>query len=185
MKPLCRNLLFPLLAASVCGAALAQPTESAWYGEIGLSQLNLKVTDGLSAKARPSLLTGTIGYQWLPHLAVEGFVAGGIDRDEVKLNGVNTGIDAKVPSAFGIFLKPGIALGDRVELFGRVGYARTKVRLSAGGVNVDDSNDDLAYGLGLNVNLSRQSYLQANWMNYYDKHQVKLDGLGLVYGRRF
>ncbi len=186
MNPLCRTLLSSLLVAGACGAAHAQPTDSKWYGEIGLSQLNIKAEDGpLSAKARPGLLTGTIGYQWLPNLAVEGFVAGGVSKDEIKLNGVNTGIDAKIPSAYGVFFKPGIRLGERVELFGRVGYARTKLQLSAGGINVDETGDDVAYGLGLNVHLSRQSYLQANWMNYHDSDNIKVEGVGLVYGRRF
>lgn len=186
MNPLCRTLLSSLLAAGACGAAHAQPTDSRWYGEIGLSRLNLKAEDGpLSARARPGLLTGTIGYQWLPNLAVEGFVAGGVSKDEIRLNGVNTGIDADIPSAYGVFFKPGIHLGDRVELFGRVGYARTTLRLSAGGLHVDRSGGDLAYGLGVNVHLNPRSYLQANWMNLHDSDRIRVDGVALVYGRRF
>lgn len=179
-----------VLLAGLASTAQAQQrmgsSDPRLYGEIGLSQLKAKAVDGaLSAEAKPALLSGTIGYQFLPWLAVEGFVAGGVVKDEIKLNGVNTGVDAKVPSVFGVFLKPTLPLGERVELFGRVGIARTKLEMQAGGLNVDDSGSDAAYGLGVNFNLSPMSYLQANWTSYYKKDGVKIEGVGIAYGRRF
>ncbi|MBN9369846.1 porin family protein [Hydrogenophaga sp. YM1] len=190
MTHLSRTMLVSLLAAGLASAASAQqvqsPSDPKLYGEIGLSQLKITAKDGpLSAEAKPGLLTGTLGYRLWPFLSVEGHVAGGVMKDEIKLNGVNTGIDAKVPSTYGLFLKPTLPLGERVELFGRVGVARTKLELSAGGINRDDTGTDTAYGLGVNVHLSPVSYLQANWMNYHDKDGVKAEGVGIVYGRRF
>lgn len=179
-----------VLLAGLASAAQAQQrmgtSDPRLYGEIGLSQLKVKAVDGtLSAEAKPGLLSGTIGYRFLPWLAVEGFVAGGVAKDEIRLNGANTGIDAKIPNVFGVFLKPTLPLGERVELFGRLGVARTKLELQAGGVDIDDSGSDAAYGLGVNVNLSPMSYLQANWTNYYKKDGIKIEGLGIAYGRRF
>jgi attachment invasion locus protein len=179
-----------LLLAGLASSAQAQQrmgnSNPKLYGEIGLSQLKIKAVDGpLSAEAKPGLLSGTIGYQFLPWLAVEGFVAGGVLKDEIKLNGANTGVDAKVPSVFGVFLKPTLPIGERVELFGRVGVARSKLELQAGGLDIDDSGSDVAYGLGLNVNLSPMSYLQANWTSYYKKDGNKIEGVGIAYGRRF
>ena len=72
-----------------------------------------------------------------------------------------------------------------MELFARAGVVRTKLELSAGGIDVDDTGTSGANGVGINVNLSPVSYLQANWMNYYDKDDIKLQGVGLMYGRRF
>lgn len=156
------------------------------YGEIGLSQLKAKAVDGaLSAEAKPALLSGTIGYRFLPWLSVEGLAAGGVIKDEIKLNGSNTGVDAKVPSVFGVFLRPSLPLGERAELFGRVGVARSKLEMQAGGLNIDDSGSDAAYGLGVNVHLSPMSYLQASWTSYYKKDGIKIEGVGIAYGRRF
>ena len=191
MTRLSSSTLAVLLLAGVASTAQAQQqrmgtTDPRLYGEIGLSQLKAKAVDGgLSAEAKPGVLSGTIGYRFLPWLAVEGFAAGGVMKDEIKLNGANTGVDAKVPSIFGVFLKPTLPIGDRVELFGRVGVARTKLELQSGGIDIDDSGSDGAYGLGINVNLSPMSYLQANWTNYYKKDGIKIEGVGIAYGRRF
>jgi len=186
MKSPCRTLLASLIAAGACGAAVAQPADSPWYGEVGLSRLTYKADDGpLSGRANPDLLTGTIGYQWLPNLAVEGLLAGGISSDSIKVNGVTSGADVKVSNAYGVFFKPSIRLGERVELFGRLGYVRTRLRLTAGLVNEAQHRDDAAYGLGVNLNLNPRAYLQANWTSYHDRGKLKVEGLGLVYGRRF
>ncbi|NCT97275.1 MAG: porin family protein [Comamonadaceae bacterium] len=191
MTTLSKSMLASLLALGLVSAATAQQrvqssTDPKLYGEIGLSQLKIEAEDGpLSAEAKPGLLTGTLGYQLWPFLAIEGQVAGNVMKDEIKLNGVNTGVDAKIPHMYGLFLKPTLPLGDRVEVFARAGVVRTKLELSAGGLDVDDTGTSGAYGLGINVNLSRMSYLQANWMNYYDKDDIKVQGVGLMYGRRF
>jgi hypothetical protein len=186
MNSPCRTLLTSLIAAGACSAALAQPADSPWYGEVGLARPTFKADDGaLSARAHPDLLTGTIGYQWLPNLAVEGFLAGGVSSDSIKVNGATSGADVKVSSAYGVFFKPSIHLGERVELFGRLGYVRTHLRLTAGLVNVEGHRDDAAYGLGVNLNLNPRSYIQANWTNYHDKGKVNVEGLGVMYGRRF
>ena len=191
MTTLSTSMLASLLALGLVSAATAQQrvqssTDPKLYGEIGLSQLKIEAEDGpLSAEAKPGLLTGTLGYQLWPFLAIEGQVAGNVMKDEIKLNGVNTGVDAKIPHMYGLFLKPTLPLGDRVEVFARAGVVRTKLELSAGGLDVDDTGTSGASGLGINVNLSRMSYLQANWMNYYDKDDIKVQGVGLMYGRRF
>lgn len=191
MTKLCKTALVSLFAIGVATAASAQQrmqstADPRLYGEIGLSQLKLEAEDGpLRAEAKPGLLTGTLGYQLWPFLAIEGQVAGNVMKDEIRLNGVNTGVDAKIPHMYGLFVKPTLPIGDRVELFARAGVVRTKLKLSTGGIDVDDTGTSGAYGLGINVNLSPASYLQANWMNYYDKDDIKLQGVGLMYGRRF
>lgn len=191
MTKLSKTMLASLLAVGVVTAASAQQrmqstTDPRLYGELGLSQLKIEAEDGpLSAEAKPGVLIGTLGYQLLPFLAIEGQVGGNVMKDEIKLNGANTGVDAKIPHMVGLFVKPTLPLGERVELFARAGVVRTKLKLSTGGIDVDDTGTSGAYGVGVNVNLSPVSYLQANWMNYYDKDDIKLQGVGLMYGRRF
>ena len=57
--------------------------------------------------------------------------------------------------------------------------------LSSAGESVSDSGQDVAYGIGANVNLSRTSYLQASWTSHYDDDGVKLEGLGVAWGMKF
>ncbi len=126
-----------------------------------------------------------LGYQLHPNVAVEGFLGLGIVKDEIELNGTGIGLNAKVKNTVGVFIKPGFMVSDNVELFARLGYLRTKLQLSAGGTSVSDSDTGAAYGLGVNLNLTKTSYVQANWMSYYKEDGVKAQGVALAYGVRF
>jgi attachment invasion locus protein len=174
-------------ALIVAGAAQAQSTQSTGaYGEIGYTFLNLTATSGGdTAKASPGLLTGTLGYKVHPNFAVEAFVGFGANKDGIKLNGASTVFDAEANSSYGIFFRPSFALSDKAEVFGRIGYVKSKASISAGAVSVSDRDTDGAYGLGLNYAVTNTSYLQLNWTTLYKKDGLKADGFGLVYGIRF
>lgn len=175
--------LFSLVAA---GAHAQAQVPSKMYAEFGYAAINLDATSGSNTiKAGPGALTGLIGYQLHPNVAVEGFLGLGLGKDEAKLNGAATGVNAKIDSSYGFFIKPGFMVSEGVELFARLGYLRTKLSFSAGGLSLSDSDTGVAYGLGANLNLTKTSYLQANWMNYYKEDGAKAQGVALAYGVRF
>lgn len=185
------NFAYKALAAAsftiaAAGAQAQTQAPSKMYGEIGYAAIGLDFTDGTNTlKAGPGALTGVLGYQLHPNVAVEGFLGLGVAKDEIELNGSGTGIDAKVNNTVGFFIKPGINVTENVEMFARLGYLRTKLTLSAGGVSLSDTDTGAAYGLGVNVNLTKTSYVQANWMSYYKEDGVKAQGVALAYGVRF
>jgi Outer membrane protein beta-barrel domain len=174
------------IAAAGAQAQTQTQVPSKLYGEIGYAAIGLDANDGVdNIKARPGAITGVIGYQLHPNVAVEGFLGLGLTKDEIDLNGSPSGVDAKINNTYGFFIKPGVKVTDNVELFARLGYLRTKLTLSAGGVSVSDTDTGAAYGLGVNLNLSKTSYVQANWMSYYKEDGVKARGVALAYGVRF
>ena len=67
----------------------------------------------------------------------------------------------------------------------RIGWMNTELKTTGFGLSVSEKDSSMAYGLGANFNLSRTSYLQANWTSFYDKHDTKIQGFGLAYGMRF
>ncbi|MBT9463288.1 outer membrane beta-barrel protein [Hydrogenophaga sp.] len=185
------NLSYKALAAAVLSVAAAgaqaqvqAPTKM--YAEIGYAAIGLDATDGTDTlKASPGALTGVFGYQLHPNLAVEGFLGLGLTKDEIELNGAPSGVNAKINNAYGFFIKPGFKVSEGVELFARLGYLRTKLSVSAGGVSVSDTDTSAAYGVGVNLNLTKTSYLQANWTSYYKDDGAKAQGVALAYGMRF
>lgn len=171
---------------SAAGLCHAQATESPWYGEIGYTAIEAKESlAGMSAKYEPSLLTGVVGYRFTPNVSLEGMVGFGMGDDEVKLDGVGTGLKGKLGTSFGVFVRPSVQVSDSVELFGRLGFVRSEVKFSAPGFSQTGSDTSLAYGFGANFHLSKSSYLQANWTSYYDDDGVQLQGLGLAWGMKF
>lgn len=186
------------LALSPSHAQLASPNK--WYAELGYAQLNYKGSNDripATLKTSPQLLTGTVGYQFHPNLSVEGQLGLGAGKDGIKYTvagtpvAVNASVEAR--SVLGVFVRPSLALSDRVELFARVGWAQTTMELSAPGEKASEKGGSMAYGLGANFKLTPNQYLQLNWTQYFRKTgendiglvRVKLDGVALVYGFRF
>lgn len=186
MKHSVLRSLFAVTLVSAAAAAHAQATEPSLYGEIGYNSVSVTESGGgVSLKFKPDLLTGVIGYRLNPNLSVEGLLGFGIGDDEIKLNGMGTGVKGEMGTTYGVFLRPSVAVSDSVELFGRVGFVRSALKLSGPGGSVSLSDTGLAYGIGANFNLSKTSYLQANWTSYYNDDGLKLQGIGVAWGMNF
>lgn len=175
-------------ALAMTGAHAQTPSgaSSKLYAELGYAALSLKETVGTdSAKASPGALTGVFGYRFMPQVSVEGLVGLGVGQSGVKENGVPNGVDVKVGNALGVFLRPSVSVSDRIDLFARAGWLRTTLKITEGSLSESGSDNSFAYGLGANFHLSDTSYIQANWMQYYNKDGLKVNGIALAYGTRF
>lgn len=184
MNKIAASLLAVASALFAFSSARAQDADSSLYAEIGYTPLSVKAqASGNTLKTSPSAVSGLVGYQLTPMVAVEGLLGLGLSKNGIKLNGSNTGLDAKLKNMLGVFVKPSMAVGDDVSLFARVGMVRTSMEVSSGGGTY--SGTDLAYGVGGSVNLSKASYIQGSAMSYYQKNGVKVNGLTVGYGMRF
>jgi opacity protein-like surface antigen len=132
----------------------------------------LKISDG-SDSIKPAALTGVVGYAINPNVAVEGLLGLGVKKgsDETKLS-----------NTVGIFVKPKMMLNNEVEVFGRLGFARTKLKYSD---DSSESDSSFAYGLGGNYYLNKQTYLTASYMSLYSKDGSKVNGFNLGAGYKF
>jgi len=173
MKAIARTFAIAALATGAV-AAHAQ-----LYGEFGYVDLRDKFTlAGTEYKPHLGALNATIGYGVHPNLAVEGMLAAGVKDDTVA------GINTELKHSVGLFLKPRIMLSQEFELFGRVGYAESKIKGRRGNT-ADESSSDWAYGLGANYYFNPTSYGTLSYMRLYDKDGEKINGLTLGVGMRF
>jgi Outer membrane protein beta-barrel domain len=169
-----------LLAALLTPVAQAQSV----YGELGYSALSLKLSVpvvGLRANAHPAMVRGLIGLQITDGLALEAIA--GFNAGESGYTNSNTGTryNGKVEQLYGLYVAPKIGLGP-IELFGRVGMARTKVSFQGLG-----SGDDkkLSYGGGLRLMPTSNLSLSVDYMNYLDSGGASVNGYSLSLGLRF
>jgi hypothetical protein len=172
--------LATLLAALFSGAAQAQSV----YGELGYSSLSLKLAVpvvGLRASARPAMVRGLLGLQVTDGLALEAI--GGFNAGESGYTNSNSGIrySGKVDQLFGVYVAPKIGLGP-VEVFGRVGMARTKISFAGLGSGEDRK---LSYGGGLRLLPTSKLSLSVDYMNYLDSGGASVNGYSLSLGLRF
>jgi outer membrane autotransporter protein len=165
-------------ALLMIGSAQAQQaTASPLYGELGYSFVQIKEsTTGFNAT--PQALRGIIGYNFHPYFAGEAMVAIGTNSDS------DLGVDAKLKNAFGLFIKPKYDFNN-FEVFGRLGWARSKASFSVPGFSASGSDNDFAYGVGVNYNFNPKMYVGADYLRLLDKDGVKVGGWTISLGYRF
>ncbi len=176
------------LVAGIAGA-LAAPAAQAQsvYGEIGYSALSasLKVPVlGLSVKSEPAMARAMIGVSPFAGLGVEGMIGTGVNDDRLRgrsefEGAINSRV--KVNEFLGVYLASRLRLGP-VELFGRAGVAETKLRFEGLG---SASGSDFSYGGGLRLLPTDRLTISADYMNYFNKDGVKIDGYTLSVGLKF
>lgn len=162
-------------ALLMIGSAQAQQARTAtspWYGELGYSFQRIDV-DGVG-HVSPQALRGIVGYNFHPYFGLEGMLQIGTSSDS----------GLKVEDAFGLFVKPKYDFNN-FEVFGRLGWVRTKLKASGNGFTVSDSDNDFAYGLGVNYNFNPRTYAGIDYMRQYDKDGLKIDGWTINVGYRF
>lgn len=182
-----KHLAIAATAALLCiGQAQAQTPQfqsSALYGELGYTWLKV---DAAGTSARPDAIRGILGYDFHPNFALEGMVAGGVNSDnkDGTVNGTPTNVNVKLSSMYGLWIKPKYDWG-QLETFGRFGYAHTSAKIKSNNnalVDSTQSDNDFAWGLGLNYRFNRNAYVGADWMRYDNQSGHHIDGLTLSVG---
>lgn len=142
------------------------------YGEIGYTGLEHR-EPGL--KVSPGMVRGVVGYDITPNVAVEGVLGlnGGSDTA--------SGTTLKINNMVGVFGKVQAPVTDAFKVYGRLGAVRTSLKANG----VSDSDTSLAYGAGVTYDLSKTTYVNADYTVYHDRRDQKLDGFTVGVGFRF
>lgn len=163
-----------------CAAQAQQVPKPKFYGELGYTAL--KIEDA-GVDIKPGLLRGIVGTEVHPNVGLEAMLAVGVKDDTVNLGGVP--VEAKVERSYGLYVKPKIQATSQLELFARIGYARSKFKATFTGGSISESEGDLSYGAGLNYSFTRTVYGTVDYMSYYNKDGVKANGFTIGAGFRF
>jgi len=153
------------------------------YGELGYTFMKV---DAFGTSLRPGVLRGVLGYEVHPYFAVEAMAGAGVKDNSKSLAGptgapVNTQVN--VDYLFGLYLKPRYMINPQTEVFGRVGWSRTKIKAERTGlVTRSEEQDDLGWGLGLNYRITPNWYAGVDWMRYSSQSNTHADGITLSVG---
>ncbi|MBK1685997.1 porin family protein [Rubrivivax gelatinosus] len=172
-----------MIAAAVlaCGAAQAQTVASPIYGEIGYSLLN---ADVVGTDFDLGAVRGILGYEVHPNVALEAMFALGTSDDSVRA-GSDT-VKLKLEHSYGFYVKPKVDVSEGLELFARVGFAESKLKATlVGEFSNSDSDNDVSFGVGMKYAFSKNMYGVVDYMRYYNKDDVKVDGFTFGLGYKF
>ncbi len=170
-----------LLAAGGAQAqAQAKPNDTPFYGEIGYTALTY---EEMGAKLRPKAVRLLGGYELNPNLAVEAHLLLGAKEGSTTFLGDNYKV--KVDNIWGVFLKPKVAVMPDLELFARVGFARTSITASGPGFSDKQSDNSVAYGFGAAYAINDKVTVSLDYMSYYDRKDTRIKGPTLGLGIKF
>jgi opacity protein-like surface antigen len=169
-----RLSILVLLAAGASVHAQSQTPANPWYGELAYAPVQIKQdgkTDGTAKNLR-----GVVGYELHPNVALEGLLSLGVK--DASVTDADGPVDTRVNRVVGLYVKPKVAVSQDIELFARLGYARTKVTstLTATGDAESESASDVSYGLGASYRINDSWSAVVDYMRYSEKHGMRLQG---------
>lgn len=171
------------IALLVAGAAAqAQQAPSALYGELALAPIQIK---GEADAGTSKNLRGIIGYELHPNVAIEGMVSFGLKAGSVIDEGER--VETRIDHAYGVYLKPKIALTADLEAFARLGYASSKYASTevSTGDHASDTKSSASYGLGLSYRINDKLSAVVDYMRYYAKHDIRFQGVSVGVRMKF
>ena len=172
-----------LLAATVLAAV---PTASAegWYADGGYSFLSSDVdTDVGSADIDLGAISGHLGYNFTPHLGVEGEVLVGVKDEDASVDGINASLGLNY--AVGAFGKVQAPVSERLNLFARAGVVNAEIEAEVTGFGSDSASETGAgYGVGGTYDIGDNLYLRGDYTRY-DIDDAEIDAIMVSLGLKF
>jgi Outer membrane protein beta-barrel domain len=170
-----KHALIALLVVTTLGTANAQNMDknSGYYGEIGYTPLQIDIGGGVPT-FKPKLMRFIVGKDVHENLSVEGMFATTASKDSYQ------GVDISANS-YGIFLKPKIEVAKDTQLFARVGYAKSELKLNT----YSDSSSSISYGVGAQTKFTKDIFGGIDYTSFYKKDGVTAKGLTVSVGTRF
>jgi hypothetical protein len=157
-------VVVPAPAPVVCPAPVVKPKNM----YVGLDALCGRFETRSGACSCLGDVVAKVGYNFNKYIGIEGRAGYGVTSADHDGGG-----DSKIKENYGIYLKPQLPLGDKVSLFGLVGYAKAKVESTAGSSTTALAGtldeDSPSFGLGLEFNIN-------------DSWSVVAEGVRLLHG---
>lgn len=166
------NVVTKLVTGTVTALAFMAAQAQGLYGEIGYSGLNLNVAAPGSTSSNAGMVRGIVGYDINPHVAIEGV-----------LGLVSGSGSPKVTQTAAVFVKPKLlGFGEDVVLFGRLGYAYTKITKDGEAIN---NGSALAYGLGVSYKINTITFVTLDQTTYRQKDGITVRDVAAGVGFNF
>ena len=200
-----KYILAASVATGIAGVASAQ--DNGFYVEGGYQYLEIE-PDGADQGVDTNAIAARAGYQFNSIFSLEGELASGIDdgefdynvdEDEFNLDDNNDGDfndliaasgDIGLNYLVGLYGKAEVPLTERLDVYGRAGYAYIDVDASIqtpGGTTlttIEDSEEGPAFGAGLSYDLTDKLYVKGDY-TYYSFEDTDTNGVMVGVGYKF
>lgn len=168
-----------LTTISIAVAALSFGSQAMAEHYVGGNISAYKVDiDGVD-NANLVALYGRLGTEFTENFSGEIRVGTGIDDDKIGP------VKVELNHFYGAYVRGTIPIADAFYPYAVVGFTRTELEVKVPGFSEKDSGSDVSFGVGADIRLTSNTDLNLEYMNYYDKDEVSLDGFSLGFTYRF
>ncbi len=168
-------VLFMLIPSVVHAELLGEN----YYSDVGLIPMKVSQDD---VNASPLALRYVFGKKLDNDLSVEGAYVTTVSRDESRVQGGNAD---KGISSYGLYLKSTLTHIKKIQVFVRLGYAKTIVTSSVASYQADHEVEGISYGFGMQNFFDQNWYIQSGYTVLPKKDGVSAKGFGLSVGYLF
>ncbi|MFD1007661.1 porin family protein [Oceanisphaera ostreae] len=161
------------VAALTCGGqAMAEH-----YVGGNISALNVDYS--LPKDADLVALYGRLGTEFTENFSGEIRIGTGLDDDKLY------GTKVELNYFYGAYVRGTIPVTDAFYPYAIVGFTRAELEYKVPGLSVNDSGSDVSFGVGTDIRLTANTDLNLEYMNYYDKNDISVDGFSVGFTYRF
>jgi len=143
----------------------------------------LEYSEGGFEEASLTAVVGRLGTTFNENFSGEIRLGFGVGDDSVDVFG--TDVDVELDNMFGVYVRGGIPVTDSFFPYAIVGYTRGEVTASALGYSESNSESDVSFGLGADINLSQNAIINMEYMSYFDKDGTEIDGFSVGIASKF
>lgn len=159
--------------------ACAQPADKPYHMDVGITPVKV-ASENLNAS--PLGLRVVFGKKVDSNLTIEGMYVTTASRDESKNQDMNVNVGI---SSYGFYLKSTLTNIKKIQVFGRIGYARTRFKTTEHSGQFDREVEGISYGIGLQNFLNESWYIQSGYTVFPKKDGLSAKGFGLSVGYVF
>lgn len=159
-------------------SAQAYAEQAQGYYGIGYQMGSYKETG--VPEANPGAITFRVGSYLNQVVSIDARLALGITDDTVGTN-----VDVELDTALSVFIKGDVPMTPFVNAYGLLGLTRGEIETSAGSLTASESETGLSYGLGIEGEINRRTYLSAEYVMYLDENAFEYTGINFGITTRF
>ena len=183
--------LFVAAASAIVLAALVPAAAQAQTAPNTGAYVNLGYARADTDPGHIDIIQGKVGYRFMPFVGVEGELATGLGSDKVTVptgvaNPATVRASIKLKHEAAVYVVGFAPVGANTDLFARLGYGTTKIRVRGAGVSASASEESINYGLGVQHHFDGVNGVRVEWTRLdFENGGGKGDVFGVSYVRRF
>ena len=139
---------------------------------------------GIDAEASVTAIFGRLGMRFNENFSGEFRAGFGLEEDTVNVFGWDA--DVELDSFFGVYVRGSIPAGESFSPYVVLGYTRGEGTVSNPFLGSDsESESDISFGFGADVNVGEITTLNIEYINYIDKDGAEINGFSIGLARSY